>query len=456
VWLRLLAPHARIFVPVGSFLRFVPEGASDVEWLAAGLLATSILGRFAPQDAMESPLGVPESREASGTSWQPDSTPMHALHFMVDDWMVMAHGNVFVGFDDQTGRRGGHEWTSTNWAMLMARRPLGGGDLGLRTMVSLEPATVGRDGYPLLLQTGESLGGQPLHDTQHPHDLFMEVAAVYSRPFTDDVGLELYAAPAGEPAIGPTAFMHRFSASSDPLAPLGHHWMDSTHVSFGVVTAGLFTRRCKLEGSYFTGREPDENRWDFDFRRLDSWSGRFTVNPTENWSAQVSAARLRSPEALEPDTSVSRTTASVAYNRPWSSEGDWATTLAWGRNRPDLETATNAFLLESNLELDRHHVPFARAEYVRKSGRDLVLPAPLDADHFSVSSLSLGYLYNFDPVHSTVASVGVRFSVNFVDRDLEPFYGSRNPLGVMVFLRLWPAPLSHGMHDVHDHGASPR
>lgn len=387
---------------------------------------------------MTGPLGLPHSREASGTSWQPDSTPMRAVHFMEGDWMFMAHGAAFAGYDYQSGRRGEDEWISTNWIMVMARRPLGGGDLGLRTMLSLEPATTGRDGYPLLLQSGESLGGEPLHDDQHPHDLFMELAAFYTHPLTEDLAVQLYAAPSGEPALGPTAFMHRMSASSDPLAPLGHHWQDSTHISYGVLTAGVFNRYAKLEGSWFNGREPDENRWDFDLRTPDSYSGRLTVNPYEFLSAQISYGHLESPEELEPDVSVNRATASFTFNRSLGKDGNIATTLVWGRNKPDGETATNSFLFETNLEIDRHHNPFLRFEYLKKSGHDLVLTPALEEDTFGIGSVALGYVYSFDPVGSVIPGLGFRFSVNFIEDDLEPFYGRGTPYGFMIFLRLWP------------------
>lgn len=385
------------------------------------------------------PLGLPHAREASGTSWQPDSTPVHAVHFMEGDWTFMAHGNAFAGYDYQSGKRGQDAWMSTNWLMLMARRPLAGGELGLRTMLSFEPATARRAGYPLLLQTGEALGGRPLHDAQHPHDLFMELAAVYARPVSEDLALEIYAAPSGEPALGPAAFPHRMSAAADPLAPLGHHWQDSTHISFGVLTAGVFTRHMKLEGSWFNGREPDENRWDFDLRTPDSYSVRLSVNPDEHLSAQVSTGRLRSPEQLEPDVSLDRWTASVTINQPWGEVGNWATTLAWGRNKPEGERATNSFLLESNLELDRHHNPFARIEFVRKSGHDLVLTPGLEDETFGIGSVAVGYAYHLDPMGSIVPGLGFRFTVNLLEEGLEPFYGRRPPVGFMIFLRLRPA-----------------
>ena len=198
--------------------------------------------------------------------------------------------------------------------MFTEKRYIGGGELVLRQMLSLDPLTVGADGYPLVLQTGESLGGSPLHDRQHPHDLFMEIAALYTRPFSASSAFQLYAAPAGEPALGPVAFPHRFSAASDPLAPLAHHWQDSTHISFGVLTAGLLTRMFKVEGSWFNGREPDEHRYDFDIRRPDSWSGRLWFNPSKARSFQASYGYLASPEELHPDESVHRLTASAVHH----------------------------------------------------------------------------------------------------------------------------------------------
>jgi hypothetical protein len=384
----------------------------------------------------DGPLGLPHARDASGTAWQPDSTPMHGVHQMSGDWMFMVHGLAFAGYDFQATRRGGDQWLSANWGMLMAERDLGKGQLTLRGMLSLDPATIGRDGYPLLLQSGESLGGRPLHDVQHPHDLFMELAADYRQPLSDDVGLELYLAPAGEPALGPAGFPHRLSSMSNPFAPLGHHWIDSTHVSFGVLTAGVYTRSAKLEASWFNGREPDENRWDFDFRALDSYSGRLSLNPTERWSLQISAGHLKSPEALEPDASETRVTASVTHNLPFADSGNWATTAAWGRKFVQGEPASSAFLVESNLELDRHHTPFARLEFVRKSAHDLALGDAFGHHTFGVGTLTLGYLYAFDPFGPVVPAVGAAVSGDLLDRDLEPAYGHRTAYGFMLFVRV--------------------
>ena len=188
------------------------------------------------------PLGIPMTRMGSGTSWLPDASPMRAYHFTPGKWMLMVHGDADLYYDYQGTGRGDDQAGSTNWAMIMAMRPVGSGMLHLHGMLSAEPFTVGARGYPLLLQTGESYKGVPLRDRQHPHDLFMELSARYEVPIARNLGISLYTAPVGEPAIGPVAYMHRPSAQNDPFAPLGHHWMDATHITYGVVTAGVFTR----------------------------------------------------------------------------------------------------------------------------------------------------------------------------------------------------------------------
>jgi hypothetical protein len=393
--------------------------------------------------AMTGPLGIPETRNASGTSWQPDSTPMHGVHFMKGAWGIMVHANAFAGYDRQNGDRGDSGWLSTNWGMLMETRSLAGGELAARQMLSIEPATMEKRGYPLLLQTGESFDGEPLHDRQHPHDLFMEIAAMWTRPVGESVAFQVYAAPSGEPALGPTAFPHRMSAFSDPMAPLGHHWQDSTHITFGVLTAGVLTKMLKVEASWFNGREPDDDRWDFDFRTLDSWSGRVTVNPSASWSLQASYGYLDSPEELHPEESLHRATASATWNRKLGEHGNAATTAVFGRNLPEEEPPTSSWLLETNVDLDGTNVLFGRAEHVEKTGRDLVLPAALEEETFAVSSLSAGYVHQLGPWGKIVPALGILASVNDVGSDLEPFYGSHHPTGFMAFVKLHLVAMEH-------------
>jgi hypothetical protein len=398
-----------------------------------------------------SPLGIAETRAASGTSWQPDSTPMFMWHWMTGGWTLGLHTSVFAGYDSKSSDRGDDKFISINWVMAMAGHAVGPGDILLRTMLSLEPVTVGKRGYPLLLQTGESLDGVPLHDRQHPHDLVMEIAACYRQAIGTSVGVELYAALAGEPAIGPPAFPHRFTAMADPLAPIGHHWEDSTHISFGVVTAGVFTRQLKLEGSWFNGREPDDNRYDLDLRTPDSFAARLTVNPTADISTQVSWARLASPEELEPGVSVQRTTASVMWNQRSSDRmQDLSLIAVFGRNDPSMGPSTSAGLGEAALMLRSEHTIFTRAELLTKSGHDLVLPAAVDNRTFGMASFSLGYVYDARWFGNVVPGIGFVATVDAIGADLEPFYGTRAPWGGMVFVRLRPPEMAgmgeHAMH----------
>ena len=382
-------------------------------------------------------LGIPMARHGSGTAWLPDATPVRAVHARAAGWELMLHGNFFAGYDVQATDAGDAELISTNWLMAMAGHALAGGDFEARAMLSLEPLTVGDRGYPLLMQTGETFEGEPIVDRQHPHDLFMEAAAIYRRELGGGVAAEGYAALAGEPALGPVAFPHRFSSMSDPLAPLSHHWQDSTHISYGVLTAGLFTRRLKVEGSWFNGREPDEDRWDLDLRAPDSVSARVSVNPDAHWSAQASFGRLASPEAREPDVGVDRWSASVAY-----AAGGSMTTAAWGRNVPDHGPATDSVLVEGALAIDGLGVGFARAEYVVKTGHDFDLA--MEELELPVANLSAGYVHALPAVGGVEPGLGVRAAVGVVPDDLETRYGTRTPYGAMIYLQLQPASIMHG------------
>lgn len=404
------------------------------------------------------PLGTPEARMGSGTSWVPDSSPMHAADVMLGAWTLMLHGDGFFQYDWQRGSRGSNQLGIVNWGMAAATRPLGGGQLQLRAMLSAEPWTIGSWGYPLLVQTGESYQGAPLHDRQHPHDLFMELAALYERPVARNLGLSLYLAPVGEPAVGPVAFPHRPSAADDPLAPISHHWQDATHITFGVVTAGVFTRNVKLEASWFNGREPDENRTHFDYagRRLDSYSARVTVNPGPRWSLSTWYAYLKSPEGLYPDESLHRIGAAALTTQPVSTRGAWSSALIYGANAQiGTGRLSSGVLVESTLDLDGTNSFFGRAEYVQKSAQELVIPSVPVTIPYDVGALALGYLRTVGNVAGLAAGVGVRGSLNFVPSTLTAVYGSRTPAGVAIYLRLRPAGAReggmrmNGMPDMH-------
>ncbi len=373
------------------------------------------------------------TREASGTSWQPESSPMDSIHQGMGDWSTMIHGFANAIYDHQGGPRGDSKTFSTSMLMLMGQRPLGDGTLGLRSMVSLDPL-MGKSGYPLLLQTGETADGHsPLVDRQHPHDLFMELAVTYSMPLANDSSVFVYAGLPGEPALGPPAFMHRISGIDNPEAPIAHHWLDSTHITYGVLTGGYVLHNWKLEASAFRGREPDQFRYNIDTGKLDSSSLRLSYNPAPNWATQISYGRIKSPEALEPDIDVRRTTVSISYNRPFES-ANWQTLAAWGRNTPNIGDATSAYLLESALTLNGRDTFFGRVERVGKN--ELFDPGnPLFGRTFKVDKASLGYVHDFASQSHFRFGVGGLVSKYSLPGDLAPSYGG-NPASVMFFVRV--------------------
>jgi hypothetical protein len=405
----------------------------------------------------ERPLGIPMTRLGSGTAWLPDASAMRAWHFTAGSWMLMVHGDAFVQYDHQGGPRGDDQLGSINWGMLMAMRPLAAGTLHLHGMMSLEPATIGAQGYPLLLQTGETFEGEPLHDRQHPHDLFMEISALYERAVSRSVGVMVYAAPVGEPGIGPVAYMHRPSALNDPFAPLAHHWTDATHITYGVLTAGVFTREVKLEATLFNGREPDAERYDFDFGALDSYGARLSVNPTPHWALMTSYGYLREPEALRPEENQHRVGASVLHSVRLGRQVEWASAVVYGANQHVEPSGTtgpweHSVMAESNLQLDVNNTIFGRLEYVRKGGEELSVPDPLREQEFDIGTLSLGYVREFARYRGATFGVGARGAINLIAESLGEVYGSRTPVGIAVFLRVRPALLEeahatdHRMH----------
>jgi len=380
---------------------------------------------------------IQDSQEASGTAWQPAGTPMHGMHSMAGDWTVMTHYNVFLAYDHQSGSRGDDQINSINWLMFMATKRDADNDLTFRGMFSLEPATTTKKGYPLLFQSGEAYNGEPLIDRQHPHDFFMELSARYRRLIHPDSVFSLYVAPSGEPALGPAAFPHRLSAMDNPAAPISHHWLDSTHISFGVITAGFAQKTWQLEGSWFNGREPDDDRWDIEKPKLDSYSGRFTWNPTPEWSAQISHGYLKSPEELHPDESVRRTTASVMHLAKLAGGNHVATTLGWGLN--DGDQSSNAFLIEPSYMTENYTI-FVRAEYVQKTGEELgLLP---DERKIPVKQLTLGASRELMKNRPYQLALGVSATYSWKPDDLDGVYG-KNPIGYWIFLRLRPAAMGH-------------
>ena len=308
---------------------------------------------------------LPSPHAGSGTGWQPASVPEHEWMRMHGGWALMAHGVIFTDYNHQGGPRGEGKAESVNWGMLMEQHRLGGGTILFRQMFSAESLTSPHPGFPELFQTGETYHGEPLVDHQHPHNVFAELSALYTLPLSGKISWELYGGPAAEPALGPVTYIHRASAAELPLAPLSHHLQDSTHTSFGVVTTGFVIDRVKLEASAFNGREPNEERWSIQPAALDSYSGRVSIAPTRDWTAQYSVGRLEHPEALEPGSQW-RQTASVEYNRRLAG-GNWATSLVWGRvHKIATDTNLSGYTLESTLNFLRHDYLFTRLELVDK------------------------------------------------------------------------------------------
>jgi hypothetical protein len=378
-------------------------------------------------------------RQASGTSMNPAAAPMPMSMWQRGDWMLMLHGLAFVNHVWQSGPRGDDKLFSTNWLMGMADRPLGGGHLMLRTMLSLEPATVG-DKYPELFQTGEALHGRPIIDAQHPHDFFMEVAAEYAHPIAANTIGYVYAAPFGDPSLGPVAYPHRASAAEIPQATLSHHVQDSTHIAGSVITVGAQRGMFGASFSGFHGREPDEQRWDIDTGRIDSWAARVTFDPTPHWTAQLSTGHLAHPEALEPGN-IQRTTASAAYSNA-TSLGQLDASVIFGHNKKSEGHSTSAWLAEGVLEVAGSNYVTGRAEIVDKdelfAGQDGV---------FRVKALTLGYSRGMPATRALRGAIGANVTRYSIPGAIRPFYGN-SPHSIYVFLRLRGAGSSGHRHSM--------
>ena len=379
---------------------------------------------------------------SSGTSAEPNSTADPMLMTMKRDWMLMFHANAFVVDTQQSSMRGSDKFYSANWLMPMAQRALGPGQLTVRAMFSLEPATVTSRRYPLLFQQGETAYGVPIADGQHPHDFFMEIGALYDMQLGEHDLLSFYVAPVGDPAIGPTAYPHRASALENPVGTLGHHQQDSTHIADDVVTLGFTHSMIRVEASGFHGREPDEFRWNIDQGKIDSWSTRVTVQPGQNWSGQFSYARIASPEAIFPTENQARTTASVMYNRPFGN-GHWASTAVWGRTRSlDDSAKENSYLLESTINFRSVNSVWIRAENAARSNELLIgehsLPTGFKEEPLThVQAYTFGYDRELRMMPHLSTAIGAQFTAYHAGKALQSVYGAY-PVDVSVFVRLRP------------------
>jgi hypothetical protein len=362
------------------------------------------------------------------------------IMLMKNGWTFMFHGEVFVNELQQSGPRGFDKFFSTNWFMLMTQRRWGRSAFTFKSMLSFDPATVSQRRYPELFQEGETAFGRPIIDGQHPHDLAMELAAVYDYRLGEKTALSFYAAPVGDPALGPVAYPHRMSAAENPIAPLGHHLEDSTHIASDVVTLGVTHNNLRLEASGFHGREPDEYRWNIDTGKIDSWSTRLSFNPASNWSLQYSLAYLRSPETLQPAEDVRRMTASVSYNRPLHA-GNWSSMLLWGRNQSIADgNVGNGYLLESTLHFANRNNLWTRIENVDRTNTLLLgeasEPANFKERYFTrVQAYTAGYDHELGQLPHLSTAVGGQITWYSVPDALKPDYGS-HPVGAVLFLRI--------------------
>jgi len=392
-------------------------------------------------------LNLPMNRNASGTGWLPDASPMYGYMLHTKKWMYMIHGNIVLRYNNQDvaneGSRGDTKVDAPNWFMFMGQRKVGmKGMFHFNSMFSLD-AIFGGNGYPLLFQTGESYNGKPLVDRQHPHDLFSELSIAYTQALTSDIDAFVYFGYPGEPALGPVAFMHRPSSMNNPDAALGHHWQDATHITFGVATLGFRYKMFKLDGSIFTGREPNERRYDFDKMKFDSYSYRLTANPSRFLSMQVSQAFIKSPEEVNPGEDIWRTTASVNHALPLGGENHFLTSAAiWGYNDSGGHHQENSFTLESNLQLDRFAV-YGRYEYIEKSADELLLEEFNEDQIFSINSITLGLNYTILRKAQTNFSIGAQATLYKPDNALEDIYG-KNPFAAELYLRVSPALMKMG------------
>ena len=398
-------------------------------------------------DATADCVSCPAPRESSGTSWQPDAAGSPHTSRRLGAWLVATHVELAPMVTRETGPRGGSAFVVPNHGMLNLRRAAGGGTFGIRTMLSLEPL-MGADGYPILLQAGETADGvHPLIDRQHPHDVFMELAGTYERRLTSGARVSFYLAAVGEPALGPPAFMHRPSASLLPIAPITHHWIDSTHITQGVVTVGLSPgERLRFEVSAFNGREPDERRWNLAAPRFDSFSLRVSINPSAALAFQASAGVVKNPEFVHPDADVTKLSASMMYARRWNDGGlDAFVALAYSTRTASLSpvpggsyytpgATSPALIVENTIRLRRRHELMARAEAVRKDEL-FGIDDPRHSLQFPVARATFGYALRLIDRHSAIVRVGAAWSAVGVSDGIRDGYGGQQT-GALAFVRI--------------------
>jgi hypothetical protein len=361
---------------------------------------------------------------ASGTSANPAAWNMPMLMTHIGSWNTMFMGLAYIVDTQQSGPRGGDKLYSPNWFMASAEHRAGAkGAFQVDLMLSLDPATITGERYPLLFQTGETAYGRALVDAQHPHNFVMALGLHYAYELSENTTVDFYGAPVGDPALGPVAYPHRASAAELPEATISHHLQDSTHISDDVVTVGISHKELRLEASGFHGAEPGENRWIIQQGSVDSWSTRLWYFPTKNWAAQVSVGRIAHPEALDPGDQI-RSTASVSYTR-----GGWSSTLSWGRNHDTAtQRNTNSYLAESVVPVSRRNFLSGRFELADKD--ELFANSPT----FRIGAYTLGYTRDIPLFSYVETGIGANFSFYSLPDAIKPVYGN-HPVGGNIFIR---------------------
>ncbi|NOS70671.1 MAG: hypothetical protein HOP33_12165 [Verrucomicrobia bacterium] len=416
--------------------RATPHPSADAIVDGATREAASFYGPYSP------------TREASGTSWQPEATPAAGLVSTRGNWTWTTRAVASVVYTYQGGKRGDDGVYSPNMLVFMGNRALGAGTFGIHTTFTAESISVNDSGYAELFQTGTTGNGRtPLIDRQHPHDLFSELAASYSLPLNDVSSVFAYLGLPGEPALGPPNVVRRFSGIDFPEAPLSYDWFDSSHTSFGVATVGCIWNQFKLDGSIFSGRRPDEHRSDLETKlrwpKFDSQAIRLSYNPAPAWAFQVSYGNVISPEKLKErrdvppeeqkaNRDVVRLTASAMYQKSWE-EFNWQTIFAWGQNQENPGKTFDGFLLESALNIRETHTILGRIERVSKDGL-YPLRDPLEDEKFTVNKVSLGYIYDFPKFHQVRFGMGGLGSAHFIPSSLKSTYGDM-PMSLQLFVR---------------------
>jgi hypothetical protein len=367
-----------------------------------------------------------------------------------DGWMWMNDGALFATYNDQGGARGKREFKSQNWFMTMAQHKLGPGQVTFKAMLSAEVWTQTERGYSQLFQKGEVYNGLENIDYQHPHDVFMQLAAAWRVPLGSKTGLTISGGPMGEATLGPAAFMHRQSASENPTAPLTHHFLDSGHVVQGVVALSLDRGPWIAEASLFHGAEPDQNRYGVTPGKLDSWAGRVWFRPSASLAAQVSYGLLKNPESLEPGDER-RATASLSWARG-SDARYLAVTAAAAHKRRRFDTNTTAFLSEATFHRPAGSL-YSRVEVMQVTSEHLLFPTIIHTPHFGelidwLSVATVGGVLNLNRRGPLEIGLGADATYYQVPTRLRSsrqttLYGAR-PASFHVFLRIRPRAPSMG------------